>query len=91
MKHYSDIIIAPVITEKSMANRQNNVYTFKVAKDATKTDIKRAVEEAFKVSVKSVNTLNTKSKRRRVGRYSGRTKTYKKAIVTLESGSSIEI
>ena len=91
MKHYSDIIIAPVITEKSMANRQNNVYTFKVAKDATKTDIKKAVEEAFKVSVKSVNTLNTKSKRRRVGRYSGRTKTYKKAIVTLKSGSSIEM
>ena len=91
MKHYSDIIIAPVITEKSMANRQNNVYTFKVAKDATKTDIKKAIEEAFKVSVESVNTLNTKSKRRRVGRYSGRTKTYKKAIVTLESGSSIEI
>lgn len=91
MKHYTDIIIAPVITEKSMANRQNNVYTFKVAKDATKTDIKKAVEEAFKVSVKSVNTLNTKSKRRRVGRYSGRTKTYKKAIVTLAEGSSIEI
>ena len=91
MKHYSDIIIAPVITEKSMANRQNNVYTFKVAKDATKTDIKRAVEEAFKVSVKNVNTLNTKSKRRRVGRYSGRTKTYKKAIVTLAEGSSIEM
>ena len=91
MKHYSDVIIEPVITEKSMANRQNNVYTFKVAKDATKTDIKRAVEEAFKVSVKNVNTLNTKSKRRRVGRYSGRTKTYKKAIVTLAEGSSIEI
>ena len=91
MKHYSDIIIAPVITEKSMANRQNNVYTFKVVKDATKTDIKRAVEEAFQVSVKSVNTLNTKSKRRRVGRYSGRTKTFKKAIVTLAEGSSIEI
>ena len=91
MKHYSDIIIAPVITEKSMANRQNNVYTFKVAKDATKTDIKRAVEEAFKVSVKNVNTLNTKSKRRRVGRYSGRTKTYKKAILTLAEGSSIEM
>ena len=91
MKHYSDIIIAPVITEKSMANRENDVYTFKVAKDATKTDIKKAVEEAFKVSVKSVNTLNTKSKRRRVGRYSGRTKTYKKAIVTLAEGSSIEM
>ena len=68
MKHYSDVIIAPVITEKSMANRQANVYTFKVAKDATKNEIKNAVEEAFKVSVKNVNTLNTKSKRRRVGK-----------------------
>lgn len=91
MRHYSDIIIAPVITEKSMANRQANVYTFKVAKDATKTEIKTAVEEAFKVSVVSVNTLNTKSKRRRVGKYAGRTKTYKKAIVTLAEGSSIEL
>ena len=91
MRHYSDIIIAPVITEKAMASKQNNVYTFKVVKDATKDEIKSAVEEAFKVSVEKVNTLNTKSKKRRVGRYSGRTKTYKKAIVTLKDGSSIEI
>ena len=91
MKHYSDIIIAPVITEKSMAERQNNVYTFKVVKTATKDEIKKSVEEAFKVTVKSVNTLNTKSKRRRVGKYAGRTKTYKKAIVTLASGSSIDL
>ena len=90
MKHYTDIIIAPVVTEKSMTNKQNNVYTFKVAKSATKTDIKKAIEDAFKVSVLSVNTLNTKSKRKRVGKYSGRTKTYKKAIVTLKDGSSIE-
>ena len=91
MKHYSDIIIAPVITEKSMVERQNNVYTFKVAKDATKDEIKFAVEEAFKVSVKKVNTLNTKAKRRRVGRCVGKTKTYKKAIVTLAEGSSIDL
>ncbi len=91
MKHYSDIIIAPVITEKSMASRDVNVYTFKVAKTATKTDIKKAVEQAFNVKVEKVNTLNTKSKRRRVGRYAGRTKTYKKAIVTLAQGSSIDI
>ncbi|MBR4230757.1 MAG: 50S ribosomal protein L23 [Bacilli bacterium] len=91
MKHYSDIIIAPVITEKSMANRQNNVYTFKVVDTATKDEIKKAIEEAFNVSVASVNTLNTKSKKRRVGKYSGRTKTYKKAIVTLKDGSSIEM
>ena len=91
MKHYSDIIIAPVITEKSMVERQNNVYIFKVAKDATKDEIKFAVEEAFKVSVKKVNTLNTKAKRRRVGRFTWKSKTYKKAIVTLAEGSSIDL
>ena len=91
MKHYSDIIIAPVITEKSMAERQNNVYTFKVVKTATKDEIKKAIEDAFKVTVKNVNTLNTKSKRRRVGKYAGKTKTYKKAIVTLKDGSTIDL
>lgn len=91
MKHYSDIIYSPVITEKSMLERQNNVYTFKVAKSATKDEIKAAVAEAFKVNVKSVNTLNTKSKRRRVGKYAGKTKTYKKAIVTLAEGSTIDL
>ena len=91
MKHYSDIIIAPVITEKSMAERSNNVYTFKVVKDATKDEIKAAIEDAFKVEVVKVNTLNTKSKKRRVGKYAGRTKTYKKAIVTVKAGSSIEL
>ena len=91
MNHYSDIIIAPVITEKSMAERSNNVYTFKVVKSATKDEIKKAVEEAFKVEVTKINALNTKSKRRRVGKYAGRTKTYKKAIVTLKDGSSIEL
>lgn len=91
MKHYSDIIIAPVITEKSMLDRNSGVYTFKVAKDATKDEIKKAIEDAFKVEVVKINTLNTKSKRRRVGRYPGRTKTYKKAMVTLREGSSIEI
>ena len=91
MKHYSDIIIAPVITEKSMAERQNNVYTFKVVKTATKTQIKWAIENAFGVKVKSVNTLVTKPKDKRVGRYTGQTKTYKKAIVTLKDGQQIEI
>ena len=91
MRHYSDIIIAPVITEKSMMERQNNVYTFKVVKDATKDEIKAAVEAAFNTKVANVNTLNTKSKRRRVGKYAGKTKTYKKAIVTLAAGSSIEL
>ena len=92
MKDYTDIIYSPVITEKSALKMQNdNVYTFKVAKDANKEEIKKAVEDAFKVSVKSVNTLNTKAKRRRVGRYAGMSKTYKKAIVTLAAGSTIDL
>ena len=91
MRHYSDIIIAPVVTEKTMTLRNENVYTFKVAKDASKDEIKNAVETAFNVKVASVNTLNTKSKKRRVGKYQGRTKTYKKAIVTLKDGSSIDL
>lgn len=91
MRHYSSIIIAPVITEKSMTVRQENVYTFKVVKDATKDEIKKAVEDAFNVKVTNVNTLNTKAKRRRVGKYAGTTKAYKKAIVTLADGSSIDL
>ena len=91
MTNYTDIIIAPVITEKSAYANQNNVYTFKVRKDANKIAIKKAIEEAFKVKVKSVNTLNTKAKDKRVGRYTGKTKTYKKAIVTLVEGNKIEL
>ncbi len=91
MKHYSDIIFAPVITEKSMADKENGVYTFKASKLATKTEIKGAIEAAFGVKVKNVNTLNTKSKRKRVGKYAGKTKTYKKAIVTLCEGQSIDL
>jgi len=92
MRDYADIIIAPVITEKSALKMQDeNVYTFKVVKSATKPQIKTAIERAFGVKVKSVNTLNTKSKKKRVGKYTGKTKTYKKAIVTLENDSKIEL
>ncbi len=91
MKHYSDIILAPVITEKTMELRNSGVYVFKADKKATKNQIKGAIESAFNVKVKAVNTLNTKPKKKRVGKYSGMTKTYKKAIVTLFEGHSIEI
>ena len=91
MKDYTDILIAPVITEKSASNANNDVYTFKVAKSATKTEIKWAVEKAFNVDVVKVNTLITKPKDKRVGKYTGKTKTYKKAIITLKDGESIEI
>lgn len=86
-----DIIYGPVITEKSVTAQQNGVYTFKVDKRATKTQIKSEIERQFGVKVLNVNTLNTKPKDRRVGRYTGKTKTYKKAIVTLAQGSSIEM
>ena len=85
-----DIIKAPVITEKSAHLADNNVYTFKVDKRANKTQIKQVVEAKFGVKVESVNTLNTKSKAKRVGRYTGKTKTYKKAIVKLAEGNKIE-
>ena len=92
MKDYTDIIYSPVITEKSALKTQDeNVYTFKVNKSGTKTHIIKAVEDAFGVTVKSVNTLNTKPKKRRVGRYTGMTKTYKKAIVRLDADSKIEL
>ena len=73
-----DIILGPVITEKSIGGNQNGVYVFKVDKKATKTQIKSEIERHFGVKVVNVNTLNTKAKDRRVGRYTGKTKTYKK-------------
>lgn len=87
-----DLIIAPVITEKS-ANlvEGKNTYVFKVSKDATKTQIKEAIEKAYSVKVESVRTLNTKAKDKRVGRYTGKTKTYKKAFVTLANGNAIDL
>ena len=91
MKDYTDIIIAPVITEKSAHQAENNVYTFKVATSANKIEIKKAVEAAFGVKVEKVNTLMTKPKAKRVGRYTGKTKTYKKAFVTLKDGETIEL
>ncbi len=86
-----DIILGPVITEKSYLEQQQGVYTFKVDKRATKTQIKKEIEAQFGVKVLNVNTLITKAKDKRVGKYTGKTKTYKKAIVTLAQGSSIEM
>ena len=84
----SDIIYAPVITEKSSnIASDGKTYVFKVAKNANKVQIK----QAFGVKVASVNTLNTKPKDKRVGKYTGQRKTYKKAIITLCDGYSIEL
>lgn len=85
-----NIILAPVITEKSETLKLNDVYVFKVAKNANKTQIKNEIEKRFNVKVLSVNTLNAVQKKRRVGRYTGLTTAYKKAYVKLAKGSSIE-
>ena len=87
MKAAQDIIIAPVITEKSMAGIADKKYTFKVAKDANKLEIADAVEKLFKVSVAKVNTVSMRGKVRRMGRYEGKTASWKKAIVTLKKNS----
>ena len=86
-----NIILAPVITEKSEALKANeNVYVFKVLKKANKTQIKNEIEKQFGVKVVNVNTVNAVQKKRRVGRYTGLTTAYKKAYVKLAEGSSIE-
>ncbi len=91
MKTPYDVILTPVITEKSMDDAANRKYTFKVARTANKTEIKNAVEAAFDVTVEKVNTANFDGKIKRQGRYEGRTPGYKKAIVTLsESSKKIE-
>ena len=85
------IIFAPVITEKSQSLKENNVFVFKVDKKANKTQIKNEVEKMFGAKVLEVNTMNIQTKKRRVGKYSGRTKECKKAYVKLAEGSSIDI
>ena len=87
MKTVYDIIQKPVITEAAIENLQNKKYTFRVAKDANKIEIKNAVEELFKVSVEKVTTINMKSKPKRLGRSEGRTSEWKKAIVKLTADS----
>ena len=91
MKTPYDIILKPVITERSMDDAAMKKYTFKVAPDANKTQIKEAVEEIFGVDVEKVNVINVKGKLKRMRRYVGRTAKSKKAIVTLtESSKEIE-
>ena len=87
MKTVYDIIQKPVITEAAIEDLQNKKYTFRVAKDAKKIEIKNAVEELFKVSVEKVTTINMKSKPKRLGRSEGRTSEWKKAIVKLTPDS----
>ena len=91
MKTPYDIILKPVITERSMDDAANKRYTFKVAVDANKTQVKHAVEEIFGVDVERVNIMNVKGKLKRMGRNAGKTAASKKAIVILtEKSKEIE-
>ena len=86
MKNY-DIIIRPVLTEKSYADIANKKYTFVVASKANKVEIKKAIEEIFGVKVRNVNTVNVRGKEKRQGLTSGKTSSYKKAYVQLTADS----
>ena len=92
MSRAKDIIIRPIITEKSMQlTEDNNTVTFVVAKNANKTEVKLAVEELFKVKVDRVNVINVRAKAASMGQYVGTKSSYKKAIIKLAEGSSIDI
>jgi len=86
-----DIIVAPVVTEKSTMASENDQVVFDVSIDASKPAIKQAVEDLFSVKVKGVNTLVRKGKNKRFRGFSGRRKDVKKAVVTLEEGHTIDI
>ncbi|MCI5879968.1 MAG: 50S ribosomal protein L23 [Bacillales bacterium] len=92
MNNYRDIIKAPIITEKSSDLAQKeNTYVFSVSVKANKTEIKEAIEKLFNVKVESVNTVNVRPRKKRVGKYTGYTNKVKKAYVKLQEGSSIEL
>ena len=90
MKTPQDIIIQPIVSEKSYEHMADGVYQFRVAKTANKVDIKNAIETIFKVSVKKVNTTTVVSKPKRRGVFQGYTPSWKKATVTLKEGDKID-
>ena len=92
MSNARDIIIRPLVTEKSIRAEENsNTVVFEVAKTTNKIAVKQASEEIFNVKVDSVNIVNVKPKAKRMGRYLGKTKSMKKAYITLKEGYSINI
>lgn len=92
MSNARDIIVRPLVTEKTIkSNELDNTVVFEVAKGTNKIQIKQAVEEIFKVKVDSVNIVNQKPKTKRMGRYVGKTNNLKKAYVKLKEGHKIDI
>lgn len=86
-----DILIRPIVTEKSTALMEQSKYTFRVPLAATKIQIRQAVEQIFKVKVQAVNTMRYEGKLKRMGRTQGRRSDWKKAVVTLKPGEAIEL
>ena len=91
MKNYREVLLAPVVSEKSYSLLDGNKYTFLVAPDANKTEIKIAVEKVFGVKVLSVNTMNREGKRKRTALGFGKRKDTKRAIVHVAAGQRIDI
>ena len=87
---YKNIIIKPIITEKSSLMGAENKYVFQVSTNVNKIEIRKAIEDLFNVKVSGVNTLNVCGKKKRVGRFEGVTSAWKKAVVTLKDGYKIE-
>ncbi|MDD2352139.1 MAG: 50S ribosomal protein L23 [Candidatus Caldatribacteriota bacterium] len=84
------ILIHPIISEKSVRDKEQGKYSFKVDMNSNKSEIKKVVEEKFKVKVDKVNTIKVPSKNRKMGRFSGKTSQWKKAIITLSDGQTIK-
>lgn len=92
MNELRNVILAPIVTEKSAnISADGRKVELKVARDANKIQIRQAVEKIFNVKVTNVNTINVRPKKKRVGRYTGTTKAYKKAIITLAEGSKLDL
>jgi large subunit ribosomal protein L23 len=92
MRNISQILVRPLVTEKSHEQLdRHGAYTFVVANDANKIEIARAIEKQFNVKVKDVRTMRYAGKEKRMGRFTGRKASWKKAVVTLAEGDSIEI
>ncbi len=91
MRNPHEVLIKPVVTEKTTNLMEENKYTFEVDKNANKIEIKHAVEAIFKVNVVDVKTLIVKGKPKRMGKYVGKTSSWKKAIVTLKPGERLPI
>jgi large subunit ribosomal protein L23 len=90
-RELADLILKPIVTEKATMLLEQNKYVFDVVVKATKPDIKAAIESLFDVSVTKVNTIRLPRKKRRVGKFLGFKPQYKRAIVTLNEGDSIEL